>query len=436
MQDETTIANAETQFPDSNTFSSEQTQADSRSAALQKVENAIIEVYGPEMWTAVKAGLGVVCSLALKDRSHPLALIYEGPSGTGKSSCVNMFEPDRESTKKVLYRLDHFTPKAFVTQVANVPKEEIGEIDLLPKLTDKVLLVKELAPQFRGSDSELRDRFAILTTVLDGRGYLTASGVHGTRGYTGRHLFNWLGGTTPIPARTDGIMAQLGNRLLRYEFEGQEPTDEELFQFLEDPSHSSAEQLCQSLVNDYLEKFFGDHPVSNVESTTIGIREDMLREIIHLARLICSGRVEITRHEVPELGESELVVGSPEGPFRVALLLKQLAQGLALAGGQQSVNWLDIEVVRHVAFSSIPANRRRVLKALYEEGPSLSVEQVESYVGVSRPTARRYMKELAATGIAKLEPGSGNEGGQITLNEGWTWLQVVRAVDGEEVRAA
>jgi hypothetical protein len=348
-----------------------------------------------------------------------------------------MFEPDRDATKAILYRLDNFTPKAFVTQVANVTKEEIGEIDLLPKLKNKVLLTKELAPQFRGNETDLRERFAILTSVLDGKGYLTASGVHGTRGYDGEHIFNWIGGTTPIPSKTDAIMAQLGNRLLRYEFEGQDPTGEELVAFLEGSSlHASTEKRCRSLVNDYLESFFREHPVSSVDPSTVRIERRLVVEIANLATLISHGRVEITGNDQAEYGESELVAGKPEGPHRVALLLKQLAQGLALAGGNEFVNWLDIEVVRHVAFSSIPANRRRVLQALYNEGPSLSVEQIEGYLGVSRPTARRYMKELAATAIAKLEPGSGNEGGQISLTEGWTWLRVTRAVDREEVSVA
>jgi hypothetical protein len=93
----------------------------------------------------------------------------------------------------------------------------MNQVDLLPKLKDKVLLTKELAPLFRGSDDELRANFATLTAVLDGKGHVSASGVHGTRGYDGRIVFNWLGGTTPIPARTDVIMGQMGNRLLRYE---------------------------------------------------------------------------------------------------------------------------------------------------------------------------------------------------------------------------
>ncbi len=92
------------------------------SPTLENLEAVITAAYDREVWLAVKAGLGVVCSLALKGRAQPLSLIYEGPSGAGKSTCINMFEPDRESTRKYLYRLDNFTSKAFVTHAANVSR--------------------------------------------------------------------------------------------------------------------------------------------------------------------------------------------------------------------------------------------------------------------------------------------------------------------------
>jgi hypothetical protein len=67
-----------------------------------------------------------------------------------------LIEPDRKATEDRVIRLDQFTPKAFVSHAANRKPEQLAKIDLLPKLKDKTLLVKELAPIFRGREDSLR----------------------------------------------------------------------------------------------------------------------------------------------------------------------------------------------------------------------------------------------------------------------------------------
>src|SRR5229473_6072919 len=133
--------------------------------ALESLQEAVCNVYGEELWTAIKTGLAVIASLSFKSLANPIRLLYEGGSGRGKSTIINILNPDREETRKFVYRLDKFTPKSFVSHAANVSRDDIGKIDLLPQLRDKVLLVKELAPLFRGREDELRENFATLTAV-------------------------------------------------------------------------------------------------------------------------------------------------------------------------------------------------------------------------------------------------------------------------------
>src|SRR5215467_6338375 len=108
---------------------------------------------------------------------------------------------------------------------------------------------------------ELRDNFAILAAVLDGKGLVTSSGVHGKGGSEERCVFNWLGATTPIPARTDAIMAQLGNRLLRYEIFGTAPSEEELIQFAATYDPVDKEDVCRKAVNDFIVAHFAKRPL-------------------------------------------------------------------------------------------------------------------------------------------------------------------------------
>jgi len=390
--------------------------------ALQKLEATVLSHYGPELWMALKAGLAVFGSLSLKDRAHPLALIFEGGSGRGKSLVINMCAPDREEAKQFAYRLDSFTPKAFVSHAANVSQHRIKQIDLLPKIAGKTLLTKELAPIFRGRDDELRANFATLTAVLDGKGHISASGVHGTRGYEGRYVFNWLGGTTPIPTRTDAIMAQLGNRLLRYEIVGKEQSEDELTAFAQSYEAVTREDECRNQANDFLCQHFESHPLSSVDPREIILPKEAATELARLALLIAHGRVEVEVVTIPWLGEREFVAGESEGPQRVILLLRTLAQGLVLINGRSEVGQAELETIRHVAFSSIPRNRRNILRAVLTCGGELTSTEAEGHLGISRPTAREWMQELAATGIVKLLDQSGNEPEKVVLGAKWSWL--------------
>ena len=184
------------------------------------VEKLIKKHYRGELSDSIKVALAVVAALSLKGRDHCLVVVFEGGSGQGKSIIVRSLMPDRPETEKFLKRVDDFTPASFVSHASNRKEEELEANDLLPQLKDKVMLTKELAPLFRDDDKELRQNFGRLTSVLDGDGYKTHSGVHGARGYTGRYVFNWVGATTPIPERTHKMMAQLGNRILFHEVAG------------------------------------------------------------------------------------------------------------------------------------------------------------------------------------------------------------------------
>jgi hypothetical protein len=116
--------------------------------AVQPASNASVTVtlldveakvnsHYPRLLPAVKAGLATFGTMALAGRTKPLSLIYEATSGYGKSAIVEMFFP-LEVLREYAYRCDKFTPKAFVTHAANVPRERLAEIDLLPKLHGKV----------------------------------------------------------------------------------------------------------------------------------------------------------------------------------------------------------------------------------------------------------------------------------------------------------
>ena len=97
------------------------------------------------------------------------------------------------------YYTDKFTARSFVSHSANVAKEKMAEIDMLPQIKDKILLTPELSALFTGKDDDVREQFGMITRLLDGEGLETNSGVHGKRGYYGKYMFTWLGAAVDIP---------------------------------------------------------------------------------------------------------------------------------------------------------------------------------------------------------------------------------------------
>jgi hypothetical protein len=177
----------------------------------------LVQKHYPQLALTLRACLAVCATMALADRKRPLSLILEMPSGYGKTTTIGwLFPLPGRGTEEYFYRSDNFTAKAFVSHAGQTSKA-LGDIDLLPRITNRVLLTKELAPIFRGRTEELESRFSILIGVLDGMGLVSDGGMQGQRGYAGQYIFNWIGAATPVPRATHRLMSQLGTRLLFWE---------------------------------------------------------------------------------------------------------------------------------------------------------------------------------------------------------------------------
>lgn len=389
------------------------------------LDEEIIDKYYTELVPTVRACLAVCGAMVLQGRRRPLSLILEGISGSGKTAVVQMFMPKADlRLNDYVYRSDKFTPKAFVTHAANVATGSLEKLDMLPKLRDKILLTKELAPIFAVREDELRDNIAILISVLDGEGFVSDSGMRGRRGYEESIIFNWIGATTPLPARVHRIMAQLGTRLLFFEVPTITLSDNQVLDYALNGRPDDGSRVCNELINAFLCDFFELHPIGTIDPESIEFPIALLEELTRSAKLLAWGRAEIVTEK--ENGEWEPVsVAPPEGIWRVVDYLKELAKGHALIDSRSEVNEADIGLVTHIAISSIPGHIRPLLKQLREIDRITSAE-CEEICGVTRPTARKRMRELELLGLAVRTKGSSttNEPDSVRLADEFMWLKI------------
>jgi len=104
-----------------------------------------------------------------------------------------------------------------------------------------------------------------------------------------------------------------------------------------------------------------------------------------------------------------------------------LAMGLALADQRTIISTTeDMPLIRHIAFSTIPETRRKLLRALLLSGDYLTSTDAATALRLSKPTALDWMNELKATGVVGLTPGDSktSQPAFITLADDWKWLAV------------
>ena len=114
-----------------------------------------------------------------------------GSPSSLKTVGIELFRKSRQT-----YYTDNFSAKSFVSHSTAVTKEQLEEIDMLPKIRNKLFLTPELAPTFAAKDEDLIQILGIMTRVLDGHGYESDSGAHG--GYNERMMFVWVGAAVDI----------------------------------------------------------------------------------------------------------------------------------------------------------------------------------------------------------------------------------------------
>ena len=104
----------------------------------------------PTLWDAMEFQLAVKTILNIKDCNLPFAGIILGPPSSSKTVGIEMFR----GTSNTFYT-DSFSAKSFVSHNTSVPRDKLQEIDLLPKIKDKVFLSPELSSTFSKKDDEL-----------------------------------------------------------------------------------------------------------------------------------------------------------------------------------------------------------------------------------------------------------------------------------------
>jgi hypothetical protein len=399
---------------------------------LSMARERLLRVVGecfPTIVEEATATLSVAATLLLDDQQNPVPLNFEGPPSSEKTTLIDLFA---EADDSKVYRSDKFTPKAFVSHAASVSRERLNEIDLLPRIRHKLVLVPELAPLFGLRNEDLLENFSTLTRVFDGQGLTTDSGVHGQRGHTGDYLFAWLGCTTPIEHRVWKTMGKLGSRLLFFEMPEEEADDDQLAS-----DHTSGDSYkqriarCAEAVADFLDVLWLDNGgVRGVTWNRAGDSRELVLRLARYAKVLARlrGTISVWREGSGEDETYNFSTPVIEGPHRAMSLLYALARGHALVHGRRQLEEDDLPIAARAALESTPTDRRAVMRVLLHNDGYASTGQVEGALRCSAPTARAILETLDKLGVGDYSNPGPPVTASLTLDESLRWLLADPAV--------
>jgi len=345
----------------------------------------------PDLIVPAEIALSVCAQLLVHDVRNCFAFVIIGPPSSGKTITLNFFD----GMDEIMYSSDNFTPATFVSHIAGRSKRQLEQIDLLPRVRFKSLIVREMATVLSEKEDELRKRLGLLTRVLDGEGLETDSGVHGKRGYRGDFLFMMLCASVPFPLRVWKEMGNMGQRIFMYNMKEKEVTDDELLAALTGDGYKLKETACKQVTHDLLRTVWSDNPEGILWNKKKDC-QDTLRLIGEMSLFVSRFRGQIIVFKDDDERGRVLAHTRPsiEDPYRAQQCLYNLARGHAVVSGRDYVTMEDMEVVIHVVLGTAPSPRPQIMRELLKNGGQMKVKDVAQKLLISKNTAKKECKKL------------------------------------------
>jgi hypothetical protein len=375
----------------------------------------------PEIWTGLEFELCALRILNIVGNTLPLIAILLARPGSGKTQILNMLRRWPYS-----YYTDGFTAKSFVSHSTSVSKEEL-EIDMLPRIENKIFLTPELAAMFGLKDDDLKQVLGLVTRLADGNGLSNDSGAHGHRGYNRDIMFVWVGAAVDIPHKVYKILAEKGAKVYFFRLPFEDKSEDEYIEELKQNFNAKSNNI-QTVLFDYL-KWFEIGPDLILDKSIYKMKwnddeddVDALRCIVKIAELLSHLRcVAKTWHTEDTQGSDYgYAVSQPEERLRAARALRNISRAHALLTGRNHITKEDIPIAVKMALSTAQIERVSMFDLLISNNGILTTQHIQDFLNMSGPTARRTMREFEVIGLVnRNDTGCGME---ISLKDQFDWF--------------
>ncbi|MGH9878613.1 MAG: hypothetical protein ACRD5H_13330, partial [Nitrososphaerales archaeon] len=379
------------------------------------------ELHFADVWLSVEFLLSVARILNIKNCNLPFMGIVLGKPSSSKTLGIELFRGTRHT-----YFTDSFSAKSFVSHNSNMDEERLREIDLMPKIKNNIFLTPELAPIFSARDEDLMAIFAIITRILDGQGFESHTGAQGHRGYTGEHMFVWLGAAVEIPRKVHKLLSSLGPKLYFLRLRVKDAAENDDVEVVLADNFSLKRNEVAGTMSEYLDWFERGPTLEVIDGIpkVVWQHDDKtsIRYIVRLAKLLANLRGYVPTWESRDTQGTDYAYALPiiEQPSRAMTQLRNLARGHALSQGRMSIVREDLKIVVKVVLSTAPIERVSIFDLLLAHNGTLRTHEIMDGLNTSSPTAKRTMTELKALGLVEMVQNEGEW--QITLRSEFSWF--------------
>lgn len=303
---------------------------------------------------------------------EPVWLFIIGPPGGTKTELLRAFKGEP------FYTISTLTPQTLISGLNSK-----RDVDLLPLLNGKVLVVKDFTSILSRDSKEQAQIFADLRDSYDG--YLEkafGSGV-GKKGYDAK--FDLIAGVTPAIDMYRVIHGILGERFLKCRIHTDEAKAIDKAAELMGKEDAMRNSLVNAVSNciAYYAKRIQELPIPTCES-------NLLEQIKAIGNITAKLRSEVARdrfHTVLYYPEAE--IGT-----RLTKQLLKLAQALAIFHEHDTIGHDEMQCLIRVARDSIPRQRLEIARALADADEYLDSTKVGEVSNTPTQTAKETLEEL------------------------------------------
>lgn len=361
-----------------------------------------VEAFLPNSATALRVMLAVAVSGAFHNRAM-LWLLFVGAPSSGKTELVQLFRNSKHA-----YCLDNVTLNSFISGERPTTKQKV--YDLLPLLDRKCLVIKDWTVIFSLDEKMTKKIIGDMVGAYD-KQLSKHSSRRGLISYESE--FSHLGCITPATLnRHHNYLNMIGPRFLCYTILN--PSDEDENKSFDaifaNQDRDSLEKEAREAVQSYLSSLAIRDPAIAIKPLSPPVQSYLKIAARFVSR--ARGIVILQPGSFRDENNKDITYYEPleiqiEQPWRAVQQLMELAKYLAFVCGKEEVGTDELEIIKQVVISSMPADRSQALRAIQARGGAITAKELSEDIDRSNKTSRRMLDELSVLGILKKTKGSG-----------------------------
>ena len=321
----------------------------------------------------------------------PLWLFLVAPPGGSKTELLMSL-----SESPLISTTSSLTPHALISGANMVGG---GDPSLVPKLDERVLIVKDFTTILSMPANKRDEIFGILRDAYDGQcEKFFGNGIH--RAYESK--FGIIAGVTPIIESFSASSSMLGERFIRFRLKhGEQVKNGEAIIMAAIAGISSENKLRDGL------KVVAQKALSRKVdlSKTPTISNSMAMKITRLAQWVASLRGVVNREKYTNIVQSR---PTREVGTRLAKQFAKLGIGIAIFHNLPTVDDLVYRIVIKVARSTVPDRIEEVVKHLFlrSQKQFASAKEISKWSNLPQQTTRALMEDATLLKISHQDPKS------------------------------